>query len=64
MVLVESDLNNEQVSLKRRIYTEKCIFVLKQVDLVARVIFISGGRYSGTSQYNFANFFDWIFCYN
>ena len=43
MVLVESGLNNEQVSLMRPIYIENCISVLKQVILIARVVFISGG---------------------
>ena len=31
IVVVESDHNNEEASLLRTIYIEKCIFVLKQV---------------------------------
>ena len=34
MVLVESGLNTEQVSLIRPIYIRKCILVLKQVILI------------------------------
>ena len=40
MALVESGLNSEQVSLKTPIYIEKCISVLKQVVLIARVVLI------------------------
>ena len=48
MVLVKSDLNSEQVSLMRPIYIEKYILVMKQVVLVARMVLISRGLYSGT----------------
>ena len=49
MVLVEGGLNSEQVSLMRPIYTEKCILVLKQVILIARVILIIAELYSITN---------------
>ena len=39
LVLVESGLNSEQVSLMRAIYFGKCILVLKQVVLIARTNF-------------------------
>ena len=49
MVLVESGLNySEQVSLLRPIYTENCILILKQVVIIARMVLILGGLYSGT----------------
>ena len=43
MVLVESSLNNEQVSLMRSSYIEKYILVLKQMVLIVRVVMISSG---------------------
>ena len=51
MVLVESGLNSEQVSLMSVIYIEKCILVLKQVVLIARVVLILSGLYSGILLY-------------
>ena len=36
MVLVESDLNDEYVSLMRPIYIEKCILVLKTNGLITK----------------------------
>ena len=49
MVLAESGLNTEQVSLMMPIYIEKCILVLKQVVLIERVVLILGGLYSKTT---------------
>ena len=51
IVLVESGLNSDQVSLTRPIYIEKCILVQKQVVLIVRVVLIWSGLYSGTLQY-------------
>ena len=48
LLLIESGLNSEQVSLMKTIYIENCILVLKQVVLVARVVLISSGLNSGT----------------
>ena len=39
MVLVKSGLNREQVSLMRLICIENCVFVLKEVVLIVRVVF-------------------------
>ena len=50
MVLVENGLNSEQVSLKKTIYIENCILVIKQLVLT-RVVLISSGLYSGTLMY-------------
>ena len=41
-----SGLYSEQASLMGPVYTEKCIIVLKQVILIARVVFISSGLHS------------------
>ena len=46
MVLIESGINNEQVSLMRPICTENCISVLKQVVLLGSVVLISNVVYS------------------
>ena len=51
MVPVKSGLDSEQVSLLRPIYIEKCILVLKQVVLIAVMVFISSGLYSRTLMY-------------
>ena len=52
MVLVESGLNSEQVSLIRPICTEIYILVLNQVVLIlARAILILGGLYCRTLPY-------------
>ena len=51
MVLLESCLNSDQVSLMRPIYIENCIMELKQVVLIARVVFILSGLYNGTLLY-------------
>ena len=51
MVLVQSGLNNEQVSLVKPIYIEKYILVLKQVVLLARVVLISNGPHRGILLY-------------
>ena len=51
MVLVESGLISEQVSLMRLSNIEKCILVLKQVVLIARVVLILSGLNNGTSLY-------------
>ena len=48
LVYVECGHNTEQVSLIRPIYIEKCILVLKQVVLIARVVLILSGLNSGT----------------
>ena len=48
MTLVESGLNSEQVSLMRPIYIEKMHFVQKHLVLIARMVLISSGLYSGT----------------
>ena len=56
MTLVESGFNSEQVSLMRPFDIEKCVLVLKQVVLIARVILISKGLYSGTLLYNLADY--------
>ena len=57
MVLVESCLNSEQVSLMRSNYLEKYILVLKQVVIIAKVVLIWSGLYSGTLLY-LQSFFD------
>ena len=46
MIHVESGLYSEQVSLMSPIDIEKCLLVLKQVVLIARVDLISCGLYS------------------
>ena len=51
MVLVRNGLNSEQVLLMRPIYIENCILVLKQVVLIARVVLILSGLYSGILLY-------------
>ena len=52
MVQIESGLNCEvQVLLMRPIYIVKGILVLIQVVLIARVVLISSGLYSGTLPY-------------
>ena len=43
IVLVESDLNNGQLSLMRPIYIENCMLILKQVVLIGRIVLISSG---------------------
>ena len=48
MVLVESGLNSEQVSLMTPILNEKCFLVLKLVVLIERTFLITGGLYFGT----------------
>ena len=48
MVLVESGLNSEQVSLTKPIYIEKWILVMKQVVLIVRVVLILSGLYNET----------------
>ena len=48
MVLDESGLNSEKVSLMRLICIENCISVLKQVVLIVRMVSISDGLYSRT----------------
>ena len=53
MVLVESRLNNEQVSLTRPIYIEMRILVQKLVVLIVRVVLTSSGLYIGTLLYKF-----------
>ena len=46
IVLAESGLNSEQVSLMRPIYIEKCISILKQIVLIERVVLILSGLFS------------------
>ena len=46
IVLVESGLLSEQVSLLRPICIENCILVLKQLVLIVKVVLISSGLYS------------------
>ena len=48
VVLSESGLNSDQVSLMRPIYIEKSILVLKQVVLIARVVLNLSGLNTGT----------------
>ena len=51
MVLVKCSLASGQDSLMRPICTESCILVLKQLVLIARVVFISSGLYNKTLLY-------------
>ena len=48
MVLIESGINNVQISLMRTINIEKCSLVLKEVVLIERVVLISSGLNKGT----------------
>ena len=41
--IIKSGLNDEQVSLTRPIYIEKCILARKQVVLIARVVLSLSG---------------------
>ena len=51
MVLGERGLDSEPDSLMRPNYIEKCTLVLKQVVLIARMVLIMSGLYSGTLLY-------------
>ena len=51
MVLAESGLNNENISLIRPIYIEKFFLVLQQVVLIAREVLILSGLYRRTLLY-------------
>ena len=51
IVLDKIGLNSKQVSLMRPIYIEKCILVLKQVVLIARMVLFLSGLFSGTLLY-------------
>ena len=51
IVFVESGLNSEQVSLMTPIYIKNAFLVLKQVVLIARVVFLVSGLYSGILLY-------------
>ena len=51
MVLVESCLNSEQVSLMRPVYIENSISVLKHIVLIARISLISSCLYIGIFLY-------------
>ena len=48
MKFVKSGLNSEQISLIRPICIENYISELKQVVLIAMMVLILGGPYSGT----------------
>ena len=48
MVVVNSGLNDEQVSFMSPVYIENCISVLKQVVVIVRVVSILSGLYRGT----------------
>ena len=63
MVLIESGLNSELVSLMRHICIKNCISLLKQVVFIARVGFIVSGLLSElycTIDCNTENNFDQI----
>ena len=51
MVLAEVGHKSKQVLLMRPIYIEKCIFVLKQVVLIAKVVLSWSGFYTVTLLY-------------
>ena len=62
MILVDSSLNSEHVSLMTPIYIEKMYFGTETSGLIARVVLISGGLYCGTLLYFQSTFFITLHC--